>query len=118
MVGLDLCELLDNGLITDVDPTEACERFSRGFMLVLLDQKPRGFGKDQHAGNENDSPYELDSDRDSVGTSVIAVLGCIVDDGGHQQANSDGQLIGTDNGTTNPLRRGFGLIEGDLFELV
>jgi len=35
----------------------------------------------------------------------------VVDDGGKQQADGDGELVGTDNGASNPLGGRFRLVE-------
>ena len=103
MVGLDLGQLLDEGGMADVETAQA--RHGSGGLLGLapLDQISGRLGQDDHADDEDDGPGELDGDGDPVGASVVPVLGGVVDDGGQQQTDGDGQLIGTDDGATDPL---------------
>jgi hypothetical protein len=53
----------------------------------------------------------LNGNGDTVAASIRAVLSRIVDDGSKQQTNGDGQLIGTDDSTTDPLRSGLRLVQ-------
>jgi hypothetical protein len=61
--------------------------------VVALDEVARGFGEDEHAADEDDGPGELHGDGDAVGARVVALVGCVVDDGGEEEADSDGELV-------------------------
>jgi hypothetical protein len=113
MVGLDLGELGDDGGVVHFHTTETSEGLSGFFVAVLLDQEARGFGEDQHADNEDDSPGELDGDGDTVATGVVTVLGGVVDDGGEEETDCDGELVCADDCTTDPFGRGLRLVERD-----
>lgn len=113
VVGLDLGQLLDDGRVVDVKTTETGKGLGGVLVLVLLDQETGGLGQDQHTDDQDDGPGELDSHGDTVGASIHAVLGGVVDDGGQQKTDGDGQLVGTDDGTTDPLGGSLGLVHGD-----
>lgn len=77
---------------------------------------------------------ELDCNRNSIAPRVLSVFGRIIDNRGQKQADGDTavsnwlvgvtatlktvranlpELIGADDGTTNPFRGRFGLVQGD-----
>lgn len=113
VVCLDLGEFSDDGGVVHVHATETSESLGSLFVAVLLDQETGGFGKNEHADDEDDSPSELDGDGDSVAASVITVLGSVVDDGGEEETDCDGELVGADDCTTDPFGCSLGLVEGD-----
>lgn len=113
VVCLDLGEFSDDGGIVHVHATETSEGLGSLFVAVLLDQETGGFGKNQHADDEDDSPSELDGDRDSVAACVITVLGGVVDDGSEEETDCDGELVGADDCTTDPFGCSLGLVKGD-----
>lgn len=113
MVCLDLGEFSDDGGVVHVHAAETSESLGSLFVAVLLDQETGGFGKDQHANDEDDSPGELDGNGDSVAAGVITVLSSIVDDGGEEETNCDSELVGADDCATNPFGCSLGLVEGD-----
>lgn len=90
VVGLNFSQLFNNGGIIDIQTTKTRKSFCCGLMLVLLDEETWCLGKNKHSNDQDDSPGKLDSHRDPVGASVIAILGRVVDDGRQQQANGDG----------------------------
>ena len=112
MVGLDLSEFSDDDGVVHFHTTETSEGLGGVLVAILLDQEARGFGEDQHADNEDDGPGELDGDGDTVAAGVLAVLCRVVDDGGQEETDCDGELIGADDCTTDPFGRGLGLVEG------
>jgi hypothetical protein len=80
---------------------------------VLLDEKAGRLGEDAHSAKEDEGVGELDGDGDAVGARVLA-LGCgVVDDGGEEETDRNGPLVGSYDGTANPLGSCFGLVEGD-----
>lgn len=111
VVGLDLGELLNDSRVIDVDATETGKCLSGILVAVLLNQETRSFGQDDHSSDQNDGPGELNSDRDTVAAGIHAVLGGVVDNGSQKQTDGDGQLVSTDNGTTDPLGSGLRLVQ-------
>lgn len=85
-----------------------------GFIVfVLLDKEAGRLGENAHSAKEDEGVGELDGDGDAVGARVVA-LGCgVVDDGGEEETDRDGPLVGSYDGTTNPLGGCFRLVEGD-----
>ena len=80
---------------------------------VLLDEEAGRLGEDAHSAKEDEGVGKLDGDGDAVGARVVA-LGCgVVDDGGEEETDSDGPLVGSYDGAANPLGGCFGLVEGD-----
>lgn len=63
--------------------------------------------------DEDERPGKLNSNRDTVRASVSAVLGGVVDNGSQEETDGNGELVSTDNGTTNPLGRGLRLVHGN-----
>ena len=63
-----------------------------------------------HASSENSSPDKLDGNRNAIRGVIRPVLGCVVENVGEEDTNSDGPLVETDDCTTDPLGSAFGLI--------
>lgn len=83
---------------------------------VLLDEEAGRLGEDAHSAKEDEGVGKLDGDGDAVGAGVGAVGGCVVDDGGEEEADCDGELVGADDGAADPFGGCFGLVEGDCFD--
>ena len=111
VVGSDLSQLLNKGGVVNVKTAKSRKRLGSIFWATLLDEPTRSLGKPDATDEEDNSPGELDSDRNAVRASVIPVLGGIVDDGSKQKTNGNGKLVATDNGTTDPLGGSLGLVE-------
>ena len=52
----------------------------------------------------------MKTDRNSVTSEIISILGCVDNDGGDEETDSDHPLVGTDDHTTNMTRSALGLI--------
>jgi len=113
VVGSDLSQLLNKSRVVNVEAAKGRERLGSLFWAALLDEPARSLRKPDAAGEEDDSPGELNSDRDTVGASVGPVLCGVVDDSSEEKTDGDSKLVATDNGTTNPLGSSLGLIERD-----
>ena len=84
VVGGDLSQLgLDSGVI-DIETSQLGERASGLFVLALLDVESRGLGKNEQTTEQDDCPGELNSERNTVTSSVLTVLGGIANDRGKQ----------------------------------
>jgi len=59
------------------------------------------FWEQEESSCEDDGWDELDGNRDAVRAGIQSVLGCIVDAGSNHETQGDGELITSDNGTTN-----------------
>jgi hypothetical protein len=57
----------------DVDSEDASESDLSLFVFAGSDQVARRFGKEEESDSENDSPGELETDRNSVRTEIVAV---------------------------------------------
>lgn len=113
MVGSDLAKLFDDSRVLDIESPQAGKRPGGFLGFALLDEVTRGLGEDKHSSDEDDGPCELDGNGNAVGARVVAVLGGVADDGSEEQTDGDGELVATDDSTTNPLGRSLGLVEGD-----
>lgn len=112
-VGVDLVQLvLDKvrvlGLVTD-----ACKGAAGLVLLALANEVTRRLGEEQKTNSENQSPQHLESDRDAVGTGVIAVLGSVVDARGQHQTDGDAELVAGDDGTADLAGRDLGHVQDD-----
>jgi hypothetical protein len=63
--------------------------------------------------DEDERPGKLDGDGDAVRSRVVAILGGVVDNGSQQETNGNGELVGSDNGSTDPLGGSLGLVHGN-----
>lgn len=102
-VGLDLAELRDDDRVSLVEASHAGERAGGRFHLAGADEVARRLGQEDHAEEEDEGPGKLDGDGDAVGAGVGAVGGGVVDDGGEEEADCDGQLVGADDGAADPF---------------
>ena len=60
--------------------------------------------------NKDDRPSELHSNRNAVGSGVLAVLGGVVHDGSQEQTDCNSQLVSSNNCATDPFWRSFTLV--------
>lgn len=70
-------------------------------------------GEEQQTKDQDNGPGKLHGDGDAVAASVLAVVGGVVDDGGEQETDGDGELVRADDGAADPLGSSFSLVEGD-----
>lgn len=117
VVGLYFVKLFFDGGMISRETTETTESFGSLFTLVLADEETRCFGKDQHATEQDQRPCELNSNGNSVASSVVMVLGGVIHDGSKQETNGDGKLVCTDDGATNPFGSRFGLVQRDCWDM-
>jgi len=71
---------------------------------TFLDEETRRFGEDGKTSAENECPEELNGDGDSVRSGIQAVLGCVDNAGGEQNADRNAELVTGNNSATNFLR--------------
>jgi hypothetical protein len=111
VVGSNLRKLLDNSWVVDIQTPELGERLGSVLRASLLDEPTRGLGKEDATKEQDKGPCELNSDRNAVRARVHAFLGRVVDDSGKEKTDSDGELITTNDSTTDPLGCSFGLVK-------
>lgn len=113
VVGLDLGNLVVDGGVVRRQATELAQSGLGAVELTLLDEETRGLGQDKHADDEDDGPGELHGDGDAVRARVVVQMRCVVNHSCEQQTDGDGQLVGADDGTADPLRSRLGLVQRD-----
>ncbi|KAI3478538.1 hypothetical protein L1887_59520 [Cichorium endivia] len=69
----------------------------------------RCIGQDEQTASEDQSPRELDSERDAVGTAVGTVACRVGHDSGEEETDGDAELVAANNSTSDPLGEGFRL---------
>ena len=111
VVGLDLGKLVLDILRADWLTTDTSQGVSGLLELLLPDEETWGFWKKSKTNSEDQSPGELDTNWDAVGSGVVAVLDGVGDDGCKHQTKGDGELVARDNGTTNTLWRDLGHVQ-------
>lgn len=89
------------------------KRTRSSLVFATLDEVARRLGQNQHAADEDDGPGKLDGDRDPVRPRVHAQRRGVVDDGGQEQTDGDGELVGAYDGAANPFGGGLGLVQRD-----
>ena len=113
MICCDFLQFSYESRVVHIDTSETSQGLGSALLLPFPDAVAWCFRKDSHSGEKDDGPGELNCDWDSVGPTVVAIFRAVVDDGGDKEANCDGELVGANDGATNPFRCGFGLIHGD-----
>lgn len=111
VVGLDLGDFGSNGFVVLRELAETSEGLGGTGQIVLLDKVTRSLGENKHTGDQDDGPGELDGNGNTVGAGIVTLLRSLVNDGRKEDADSYGELIGANDGTTDPFGHGFGLIE-------
>jgi len=81
VIRLDLSEFILDGRVVGRKASQRRQCLGSLLLLALLDEVSWGLRKEQHAAEEDESPSELDSDRDTIRPSVLSVLGSVVNNG-------------------------------------
>ena len=113
MVGNDFGEFLGDKLRVDWLTTNRCKSLSSLLMLALLDKVTRRLRQEGNATSEDESPQELDSHRDTVGTTVHAVLSSVDDNRSEEDTDGDAELVAGDEGATNLSGADLGHVQDD-----
>ena len=79
-------------------------------MAALLDEPTGRFREEQETGGEDDGESELNTDGNTVGARVDAVLRSVVDNRGEEETDSDGPLVSRHNGSADPAWCALGLV--------
>lgn len=93
MVGNDLSKFILNVLGVGGLTTDTAESIGSLVELSLLDPETGRLGQKSKTDSEDDSPQELDGNRDTVGTGIAAFLGRVDDAVGEQDTNGDAELV-------------------------
>lgn len=72
--------------------------------LTLLDEVTGRVGEEEQTATENQSPGELNGDGDTVGASVVVVLGAVDNARGEQDTNGNAELVTSNESTTDLAR--------------
>ena len=117
LVGNDLSELkLDQAgevSVRGVDTTDLHQGLASILGAATLDEVARRVGQAGDTTTENNTPGELDTDRNAVLASVTAALDAVVDAGGKQKADSNAELVAGDERTTDLLGTDLRHVEND-----
>jgi hypothetical protein len=81
--------------------------------LSALDEVTGRVRQACNTSGKDDTPGELDTDRNAVFTSVATVLDSVVDAGGKQKTDGDAELVTRNKRTTDLLRADLGHVEND-----
>lgn len=101
VVGNDLSKLILNIFGFDRLATNRGKGLCCVIEPVFLDIVTRRLGEEEQSESKNESPDELDADRDAVGSGVIPVLGAVDSSVGNQNTDGDAELVSGDEGTAN-----------------
>jgi hypothetical protein len=103
VVGNDLGQLILDVLGVNRLSTDNGESFGGLVELALLDEITRRFREKSKTCGENDSPEELNSDRDTVRAGIATVLSGIGDASRKQDTDGDAELVTSNDSTTDLL---------------
>jgi hypothetical protein len=81
--------------------------------LAALDEVTRGVGQAGNTTTKDQTPSELDTDRNAVLASVATVLDSVVDAGSEKETDGDAELVTRNKRTTDFLWADFGHVEND-----
>lgn len=109
----DFGQFFQQSGVLNVESSKLGEGLGSLFGLALLDVPAWSLGQENATDEDNDGPCELHSNRNAVRSTVVALLGCIVNDGGEKKTNGNCKLVAADDGTADPFRAGFRLVERD-----
>lgn len=113
MIRSDLAQLFDKRRMVDIKSSQSRQGLGSLLRLAALDPHTRRLGQKKHTEEQDQRPGKLHSDRNAVRATVVAVGSGVIDDRGKEQANGDSELVSTNNGASNPLRRSLRLVEGN-----
>lgn len=93
-------------LVLDVDgvhrlATDTGKGIGSLFDTAALDEVTGGVGQEEETTTKDQSPGELNGDRDAVLASVTTVLGSVADNGGKHDTEGDTELVTSDESTTD-----------------
>jgi hypothetical protein len=101
VVGNDFSQLLSDILRIFRLSTDRSESLCSLLVLALLDKVTRRFWQEEDTNTEDQGPQELDSNRDTVWSTVHTVLGGVDNDRGEKDTDGDAELVASDESTTN-----------------
>lgn len=113
VVGLDLVKLELDVLGVGSLATDAGESLTGSLLVVLADEETGGLGEEEETGSEDESPEHLQSNGDTVGARVGAVLGAIVHARGQHETDGDAELVARDDSTANLAGSNLGHVQND-----
>lgn len=113
VVGLDLVQLELNVLRVGRLATDAGESLASSLLVVLADEETGGLGQEEETSSENQSPEHLQSNGNTVGAGVSAVLGSVVNARGQHETDGDAELVAGDDGTTDLAGSNLGHVQND-----
>ena len=93
VVGNDLSEFILNVLGVGGLTTDTAKSVGSLVKLSLLDPESGRFGQKSKTDSEDDSPQELDGNRDTVRTGITAFLSRVDDAVGEQDTNGNAELV-------------------------
>jgi hypothetical protein len=100
-IGDDLGDLgLNIGGILGLS-TNAGKSIDSIFNASLLDVVTRRVGKEEQAATKNESPGELQSNRDTIGSGRVEILSSVDNAGGEQKTNGNTELVSGDERTAD-----------------
>jgi len=103
LVGDDLGKLSLDVLAVLGLATQSGERLASLLDTAALDEVSRGVRKASDTATKDKTPGELDGNGNAVLAAVSAVLDSVVDAGGDEETKGDGELVTSNEGTTDFL---------------
>lgn len=88
MVGINFRQFVDDCRMIRRQTAELGQSFCRCLILVLFDEESWSLWEEEQANTDDQSPQELNSDRNAVAATVVTVLGGVVDNGGEEESLS------------------------------
>lgn len=93
VVGNNLSKLVLDVVGVGTVASKAGQNTSGLVELALANEVTGGLGEEEQANGQDDGPKHLQTNRDSVGAAVLAILGTIVDGRGKEETDGDAELV-------------------------
>lgn len=113
LVGNDLGKLGLNVVGVTGLATQSSQSAASSLNVTTLDEVARRVGEEEETTTKNDTEEELDTDGDTVRSSVVDVLGTVVDAGSQQETNCDTELVTSDKSTSDLARADLRHVQND-----
>ena len=113
VVSNDFSQFVLNVFRFDGLSTNARQSFGGLLKLSLLDEETWGLGEEEQTSCEDNGPQKLDGNWDTVGSTVIAILGGVHNAIGEKDSDGDTELVSSHKCSTDLLGCDFGHVQND-----
>lgn len=108
---LDVLQLLKQVWVVVWKLSQSSKRVSGLSVSTLRNEESRSLRQQVHTETQDKTPQDLDGQWDSVRSRTVDLVGTLVNTSSQENTDGDSPLVTRDNGTSDPLRSGLGLVQ-------